>query len=201
MPTTSPRMFSSGPPELPGLIAASVWIMFCGRPSSPPTRPAEGRDDAHGDGVAQVERVADRHHPVAGLHLVGIAELGFLQRRGRHLGQLNERAVGQRVAADDLGRVEMLVRIRHVGAEEADLDLVGVLDDVIVGEDEARLVDDEAGAGALSLSGASSSRGAASPRGLRPAADPAHRRSAGRALRRPRTPSARARVRELACGC
>ena len=27
MPMTSPRVLSSGPPELPGLIAASVWIM------------------------------------------------------------------------------------------------------------------------------------------------------------------------------
>ena len=26
MPTTSPSMFSSGPPELPGLIEASVWM-------------------------------------------------------------------------------------------------------------------------------------------------------------------------------
>ena len=26
MPTTSPLRFTSGPPELPGLIAASVWI-------------------------------------------------------------------------------------------------------------------------------------------------------------------------------
>ena len=25
-PTTSPRMLISGPPELPGLIAASVWM-------------------------------------------------------------------------------------------------------------------------------------------------------------------------------
>ncbi len=25
-PTSSPRRFTSGPPELPGLIAASVWI-------------------------------------------------------------------------------------------------------------------------------------------------------------------------------
>ena len=33
MPMTSPRLFSSGPPELPGLIAASVWIMLAmGRP-------------------------------------------------------------------------------------------------------------------------------------------------------------------------
>ena len=27
-PTTSPLAFSSGPPELPGLIAASVWMTF-----------------------------------------------------------------------------------------------------------------------------------------------------------------------------
>ena len=26
MPTTSPRLSSSGPPELPGLIDASVWM-------------------------------------------------------------------------------------------------------------------------------------------------------------------------------
>src|SRR2546422_11047598 len=28
MPTTSPRELISGPPELPGVIGASVWIMF-----------------------------------------------------------------------------------------------------------------------------------------------------------------------------
>jgi len=26
IPITSPRMLTSGPPELPGLIAASVWM-------------------------------------------------------------------------------------------------------------------------------------------------------------------------------
>ena len=33
MPITSPRTFSSGPPELPGLIAASVCSMSLARPS------------------------------------------------------------------------------------------------------------------------------------------------------------------------
>ena len=28
MPMTSPRRFKSGPPELPGLIEASVWMKF-----------------------------------------------------------------------------------------------------------------------------------------------------------------------------
>ena len=34
MPITSPRTLSSGPPELPGLIAASVWIIGCSRPDT-----------------------------------------------------------------------------------------------------------------------------------------------------------------------
>jgi hypothetical protein len=33
MPMTSPRAFRSGPPELPGLIAASVYITSLVRPS------------------------------------------------------------------------------------------------------------------------------------------------------------------------
>ena len=33
MPMTSPRRLSSGPPELPGLMAASVWIISFVRPS------------------------------------------------------------------------------------------------------------------------------------------------------------------------
>ena len=63
----------------------------------------------------------------------------------RLLGQLDERAVGQRVAADHLRRV-FLVRILAV---ERHFDLRRALDDVVVRQDEAGLVDDEAGAGRL----------------------------------------------------
>ena len=76
---------------------------------------------------------------------VGVAELHFRQRRRRHLGELNECAVGERVAADYLGRVVLA----EAGAKQADADPLGTLDDVVVGEDEARLVDDEPGAGAF----------------------------------------------------
>ena len=97
-------MFSSGPPELPGLIAASV-CSTCGRaPFGDGERTLERADDADADGVRQAERVADRHHPVARLHLRRVAELDFGQRVVRLLGQLDERAVGQRIAADDLAR-------------------------------------------------------------------------------------------------
>ena len=34
MPTTSPYRFISGPPELPGLMEASTWIMLKGVPST-----------------------------------------------------------------------------------------------------------------------------------------------------------------------
>ena len=165
MPTTSPRTFSSGPPELPGLIAASVCSMFCRLPLTPPSGRAERRDDADGHGVAQAERVADRHDPVARLHLLRVAELRFLQRRRRHLGQLDQRAVGQRVAADDLRRVAF----RPAVAEEADLDVFRVFDDVVVGEDEPALVDDEAGARAPASPGRRPHLcGRWRPRGLRP---------------------------------
>ncbi len=40
-PTTSPTAFTRGPPELPGLMAASVWIMSTYRPAWP----AEGRTE------------------------------------------------------------------------------------------------------------------------------------------------------------
>src|SRR5215831_13190769 len=56
--------------------------------------------------------------------------------------QLNERAVGKRIASDHLHGVGgFVVQI------QADLDLDRVLDDVVVGADEAVLADDEAGPG------------------------------------------------------
>ncbi|MBP1621654.1 MAG: hypothetical protein H6Q02_2421 [Acidobacteria bacterium] len=40
MPTASPRRLTSGPPELPKLIAASVWMKFSNEESErPSTRP------------------------------------------------------------------------------------------------------------------------------------------------------------------
>ena len=40
MPTSSPRRFTSGPPELPGLIEASVWMKFCTPEPPRPVRPS-----------------------------------------------------------------------------------------------------------------------------------------------------------------
>ena len=55
MPMTLPSRLTSGPPELPGLMAASVWrkssYMFMCRPSRP-----LAADDAVRDGAGQAER-------------------------------------------------------------------------------------------------------------------------------------------------
>src|SRR5215831_7621732 len=98
-------------------------------------------DHADADRVRQAERVADGHHPVARLHLRRVAEFRLRQRRFRMFHELNQRAVGERVASDDLGGVGVFVI-----QIQTHLDLDRVFDDVVVGEDEAVLADDEAGA-------------------------------------------------------
>ena len=99
--------------------------------------------------MVEAERIADGHHPVAGLHLFRVAEAGFRQRAAGLFGQLDQGAVGQRVAADHL-RVELgaVVFTKNLHG-----DLGGVLDDMVVRQDEAGLVDDEAGAGAVGFLG------------------------------------------------
>ena len=60
MPTSSPRALTSAPPELPALIAASVWMKSSNVRHVEPA--SGGADDAHRDRLAQAERVADREH-------------------------------------------------------------------------------------------------------------------------------------------
>src|SRR4029079_16055499 len=80
---------------------------------------------------------------------VAEARFGHL-RGGALLDQLDERAVGQRIAADHARFVAVLL-VAFL-AVELDADLVGVLDDVIVREDQpGAAVDYEAGAGAGAL--------------------------------------------------
>ena len=69
-----------------------------------------------------------------------------MERLRRHLRELQERGVTQRVASDDLG-LEAFVRVVHVG--QRDFNRTGILHDVVVRQDEASLVDDEAAAGAF----------------------------------------------------
>ena len=100
------------------------------------------RDDAGGDRAAEAERIADRDHPFAEPQLVGIAELHRDQRLVRL--EFQHRQIGLLVDADQLG-LELAAVVHD------DVDLVGIRDDVIVGHDDARGVDDEAGAERVGL--------------------------------------------------
>ena len=68
MPITRPAASSSGPPELPGLIAASVWMTSSiVKPFGRGDLALERGDDAGGERAVEAERVADRDHRVADL--------------------------------------------------------------------------------------------------------------------------------------
>ena len=105
-PITRPSSSSSGPPELPGLIGASVWMTeSIEKPLGAwISRPSAG-DDALGGGAVEAERVADRDREVADAHAarVGEAERRHVRacrrarssaRRGRATGRC--RAPGRR---------------------------------------------------------------------------------------------------------
>ena len=79
MPMTAPVASSSGPPLLPGLIAASVWMRLWRLAALGLDRPALGRHDPARDGVRErPERAADRDDELADLEPVRVAD-----RRGR----------------------------------------------------------------------------------------------------------------------
>ena len=88
-------------------------------------------------GVLETERVADRDHPLAGPHALGIAER---QREERLLGfDLDQPDVGLRIAPDHGGgQLAPIV--------ELDRDLLDVFDHVIVGDDVPVWRDHESGA-------------------------------------------------------
>src|SRR3954466_13604558 len=95
MPTTSPCRLRSGPPELPGFTATSVWMngTYISSGSERPlalTIPAVmggpfGAADPGVDGVGEAERRADCRDPVAGLEARGFAEPGDRQVGRVHL--------------------------------------------------------------------------------------------------------------------
>jgi hypothetical protein len=107
-------------------------------------RASDGADDANGDCVREVERVADGHHPVSRTHVTRFSKRGYGQLLDRLLGQLDEGAVGQRIAADH-PRVVLLSKL--VGVER-DRSLRRAGDDMIVRQNES-ILDDEPASGAL----------------------------------------------------
>src|SRR5919199_236606 len=134
MPMTSPRMLTRGPPELPRLMAASVWmkrrklapgsvcrslvemmpaVNLCSRPNGePPASTPSPTRPASGGPRGTAGQLAARVH-------------------------LDDGDVGLLVGADDRA-AQLLARL------ELDHDARHALDDVVVGEDDPLRVDDEA---------------------------------------------------------
>jgi len=125
-PITSPRLLTSGPPELPGFRAASVWMMLS------ISRPVLDRNDravadhAGRHCVLEPVRVADGDDQLADLDFPRVAEVDAAQVWG---GDVQHGQVGLRVLADQLGRVAPAVG-------QGDADHVGPVDDVAVGQDQ-----------------------------------------------------------------
>ena len=138
-PTTLPFRSSSGPPELPWLIAASVWIASSmAKLFGDGDLAVQRADDARGDRLLEAEGAADRNHAVTDFQLRRVAELERLER-GRRGVDVEDRDVGRRVAADDR-------RVVGLAVPEGHLDRLGAVDDVLVRDHVALLVVDEAGA-------------------------------------------------------
>ena len=105
MPTTSPRASTSGPPELPWLIAASVWMNWPGLRGSSlvGVGTIQRTHDAASHGEPEAERIAEGEHGLSGAKLRGVAK--------RNIGEvaaidLDDCQIGERVGADKLGRQE-----------------------------------------------------------------------------------------------
>ena len=77
IPMTSPRDDTSGPPELPGLSAASVWITSS---ISLPVRERKDRPSADRHCRLEAKRIANRNY-----QLTALERLGITQRRARQI--------------------------------------------------------------------------------------------------------------------
>ena len=139
-PITSPSISNTGPPELPGLIGASSCRKLSNGPE-PRSRPSAETMPA----VTEPPRpnglpAARIQSPTSTLCESPQVTCG--RPRGVHL---DHRDVGQRRR----GRCTLAGKLAAVG--QGHHDLLGVADDVVVGDDDAGRVDDEARAGAQHL--------------------------------------------------
>ena len=143
MPMTSPRRLSSGPPELPGLIAASVWSISLERPSvtgtarsvalMTPTVTVCRKPNGLPIAITQSPAaICDESPNLAS----GSGWFGFSVSWISALSVSGSRPISF-----------ALIELVEVFAVERHFDLARALDDVVVREDQAVLADDEAGAG------------------------------------------------------
>ena len=100
-PITLPRRSTSGPPELPGLSAASVWMtLSMSRPVVRAQRAAQRAHHARRHRGLEAVRIADGHHQLAHLQGAGVAEGAPAQARRV---DADHGEVGVGIVADELG--------------------------------------------------------------------------------------------------
>ena len=137
MPTTAPSMSTSAPPELPGLMAASVWMK---KPES--LMPRLVRATAETMPLVTVWPTA-KGLPTASTRSPTSSSSESPNSKHREVAaailQLQHGEVGALVAEQDLRLVFAPVGERH-------LHLGRAVHDVLVGDDDALRVDDDAGA-------------------------------------------------------
>ena len=116
---------TSGPPELPGLRAASVWMTSS---ISLPDRDRKGvpkrLHDAGGDRALKSQRIADCNGQLADANLLRIAKRGVREARSAHA---NHCQIAVRIISDQIRRRPKPVRQGH-------LDFIRVVYDVTVGQ-------------------------------------------------------------------
>ena len=124
-PTTHSALpFTNGPPELPGLIAASVCI------ASITASVSDSASGLSGTGrfialtmplvtVRSGQRRTERHHILADLQLVAVTQLGHRQILDRI--DLHHREIGPHITADDPARNPCAIGEHHLGLAERSL--------------------------------------------------------------------------------
>ena len=143
MPITRPDALRSGPPELPGLIAASVWITSSSAlRRSVEHRPVQGRDDARGHGRARPRararcrsrRRRRRPRSCSELPSATVRELGASTFT-------TARSFGRSTPSTSPSPVVPSAKVTVI--------LNAPPDDVVIRDDDAVGRDDEAGAGSV----------------------------------------------------
>ena len=134
MPTILPDTSTSGPPELPGINRGVGLQKILIGARALKTSAVFGTDDAKRDAAVEAKRIANGPHQRSHFERVAVAPLGGDQSARAILS--TARSVVSSSPTTVAGRRSLPLRLTH--------DLAGVFDHVIVRENIARFVDDDA---------------------------------------------------------
>lgn len=168
-PITSPLVFSRGPPEFPGLMAASVWMTLMLMDPCAVLEDSACEPDATEDEVSMVRFAAETMPsvtvppnpsgaPVANggvtdFDACGVAQRGRDQSRGR---DLDDGQVRERIRSDGYPRIDLAVAGPNLDGRVCGLSVQG--DHMCVGQNMAGSIQNAARPGAAGGAGAGADR-------------------------------------------